>query len=167
VGSNPAAPTKGSHIVCGAFFYLLIVEENMWADFRAFIARGNVIDLAVGIIIGAAFTGVVNSLVNQIIMPPIGLIVGGVDFSNIAIVLREAVGEEPAVTIGIGDFINSLVNFLIVAVAVFFLVRGVTGIMELSGQDDEADAEPEESEPTDTELMLEELKAIRKALEEQ
>jgi large conductance mechanosensitive channel len=89
----------------------------MFKEFREFAMRGNVIDLAVGIIIGAAFTSVVNSLVNNLIMPPIGLLVGRIDFSNLAIPLP---GEG---SIRIGLFINDLVNFLIIAFAVFLIVR--------------------------------------------
>ncbi|MCC7046707.1 MAG: large conductance mechanosensitive channel protein MscL [Alphaproteobacteria bacterium] len=104
----------------------------MLQEFKAFIARGNVIDLAVGIIIGAAFTAIVNSLVNDIIMPPVGLILGGIDFSNIFITLSK--GSYPtlaeaqkagAATLNIGLFINAVIKFLIVAWAVFILVKQV------------------------------------------
>ncbi len=101
-------------------------------DFKAFIARGNVVDLAVGIIIGAAFTTIVNSLVKDIIMPPIGMVTGGVDFSDLYINLSG--GEYPtlaaasaagAATINYGVFLNAVINFLIVAFAVFVLVKQV------------------------------------------
>jgi len=101
-------------------------------EFKEFIARGNVVDLAVGIIIGAAFTAIVNSLVNDIIMPPIGLILGGIDFSNIFVTLGK--GTYPtlaeaqkagAATLNIGLFINAIIKFLIVAWAVFILVKQV------------------------------------------
>jgi large conductance mechanosensitive channel len=109
----------------------------MISEFRKFIMRGNVLDLAVGIIIGAAFTGIVNSLVNDIIMPPIGYALGGVDFSNIFILLKpgaEVAGPYAsladaqaagAVTINIGIFLNAIINFLIVAIFIFLLVRAV------------------------------------------
>jgi large conductance mechanosensitive channel len=106
--------------------------REMWNEFKTFAARGNVIDLAVGIIIGAAFTTVVNSLVNDIIMPPIGQILGGVDFSNLFINLSDgsydslvAAQEAGAATINYGLFINALINFLIIAFAVFLLVKAV------------------------------------------
>ena len=91
---------------------------GMMTEFKEFAMRGNVIDLAVGVVIGAAFGKIVTSLVDQIIMPPIGLLLGGVDFSDIAWTLREATvnaaGEEvPAVAIGVGEFINTVVQFLI------------------------------------------------------
>ncbi|MCC7271519.1 MAG: large conductance mechanosensitive channel protein MscL [Alphaproteobacteria bacterium] len=104
----------------------------MWQEFRAFIARGNVIDLAVGIIIGAAFTSIVDSLVKDIIMPPIGLVLGGIDFSDFYINLSgkpyaslAAAREAGAATINYGVFINALIKFLIVAFAVFILVKQV------------------------------------------
>ena len=107
----------------------------MWNDFKAFIMRGNVLDLAVGVIIGAAFGTVVKSLVDDVIMPPIGLAIGGVDFSNLFVVLKEgATAAAPyaslaeakaagAVTLNYGAFINTIIAFLIVALAVFMLVR--------------------------------------------
>lgn len=104
---------------------------GMIKEFKDFAIKGNVIDMAVGIIIGAAFGTVVKSLVDNVIMPPIGLLLGGVDFSELAIVLKDAVfneaGEEvaAAVTIGYGTFINSVISFLIVAWAVFLLVKSV------------------------------------------
>jgi large conductance mechanosensitive channel len=108
----------------------------MLKDFQKFIARGNVLDMAVGIIIGAAFTTVVNSLVNDVIMPPIGLATGGVDFSNMFIDLSRsgvtsvaAAKEQGLATINYGMFLNAVVNFLIVAAAVFMLVRAVTKLM--------------------------------------
>lgn len=101
-------------------------------EFRAFIARGNVIDLAVGIIIGAAFTAVVTSLVNDVIMPPIGEVLGGVDFSNLFINLSEgdydSLAEAQAAgaaTINYGAFINTIIYFLIVAFVIFLLVRQI------------------------------------------
>ena len=110
----------------------------MWSDFKAFIMRGNVLDLAVGVIIGAAFGTVVKSLVDDVIMPPIGLAIGGVDFSNLFVVLKEgATAAGPyaslaeakaagAVTMNYGTFINTIITFLIVALAIFMLVRIVS-----------------------------------------
>ena len=109
----------------------------MWKDFRAFIMRGNVIDLAIGVIIGIAFGAVVKSLVDDVIMPPIGLATGGVDFANKYTLLKEGAKAPPpyaslaaakdagAVTLNYGAFINTLITFLIVALAVFILVRMV------------------------------------------
>jgi large conductance mechanosensitive channel len=104
----------------------------MFKEFKEFAVKGSMIDLAVGIIIGAAFTGVVNSLVNDILMPPIGLLVGNVDFSNLFLTLTgghfQTVAEAKAggaVTLNYGLFVNTLINFLIVAFAVFLLVKQV------------------------------------------
>jgi len=111
----------------------------MWNDFKAFIMRGNVVDLAVAVVIGAAFSGIVKSLVDDIIMPPIGLVVGRLDFSNLFVVLKD--GPKPhdlpyktvaqahdagAVTWNYGSFISNIIAFLIIAASVFMLVRVVT-----------------------------------------
>jgi large conductance mechanosensitive channel len=104
----------------------------MLKEFKEFISRGSVIDLAVGIIIGAAFTAIVNSLVNDIIMPPIGLLLGGIDFTNFFIILKgtsqgtlKATQDSGAVVIAYGQFINSVIKFVIVAAAVFLLIKQV------------------------------------------
>lgn len=108
----------------------------MFKEFKEFAMRGNVLDMAIGIIIGAAFGPIVNSLVNDIIMPPIGLLLGKVDFSNIFLVLKEGKVAGPyasvaaakaagAVSINLGLFINTIVNFLIVSFAVFILVKNI------------------------------------------
>ena len=92
-------------------------------EFKKFAMRGNVLDMAVGIIMGGAFTPIVNSLVNDIIMPPIGILLGNVDFSQLAITIKAATETTPAVTINYGLFINTIISFLIVAFAVFLLVK--------------------------------------------
>jgi large conductance mechanosensitive channel len=109
----------------------------MWNDFKKFVQRGSVIDLAVGVIIGGAFGGIINSLVNDLIMPPIGFLVGKVDFSNLYINLSG--GDYPslaeahnagAVTINIGLFINALINFLILAFVIFILIHQVNKLQK-------------------------------------
>jgi large conductance mechanosensitive channel len=129
----------------------------MLKEFRDFAMRGNVIDLAVGIIIGVAFTTVVNSLVKDIIMPPIGYILNGIDFSNIFLVLRgdqypslKAAQDAGAVSINFGVFINACINFLIVAFAVFLLVKQVNRFRK------EAPATP--PAPTTSEKLLMEIR---------
>jgi len=105
----------------------------MLQEFREFIARGSVVDLAVGVVIGAAFTAIVNSLVNDILMPPLGLIIGGIDLSNFFITLKGAGGYPTldaakaagAVTINYGLFVNAVIRFLIVAFAIFLIVKQV------------------------------------------
>ena len=113
----------------------------MFAEFKKFAMRGNVLDLAVGVIIGASFTGIVNSLVKDIIMPPIGLALGGVDFSNFFLVIKDG-AKEPgpyvtladavkanAVTINYGLFVNAVINFLIIAFVLFLLVRQINRLL--------------------------------------
>lgn len=108
----------------------------MLKEFRDFALRGNVMDMAVGIIIGAAFTSIVNSLVNDIIMPPLGLLLGGMDFSNLYLTLKPGSPSGPysaladaqaagAVTVNYGLFINALISFILVALAMFFLIRAI------------------------------------------
>ena len=111
----------------------------MFKEFKEFAVKGNVVDMAVGIIIGAAFGAIVNSLVADVIMPPVGLLLGGIDFSNFFIVLKEGATPGPyaalvdaktagAVTINYGIFITAFISFLIVAFAVFLLVKGVNSM---------------------------------------
>ncbi len=95
----------------------------MLKDFKAFIMRGNVVDMAVGVIIGAAFGKIVSSLVSDVLMPPIGLVVGGIDFSNLAVTLKAADGASKAVTLNYGVFINHTIDFLIVSFCVFMVVK--------------------------------------------
>ncbi len=103
---------------------------GMASEFKEFIAKGNVADLAVGVVIGAAFGKIVTTLVDKVIMPPIGLLIGGVDFSKLGIVLKEAsvdaAGKEvPAVVLAYGEFINALIQFVIIAFAIFLVVKAI------------------------------------------
>ena len=130
---------------------------GMVSEFREFIARGNVVDLAVGVIIGAAFNDIVKSLVDQVVMPPIGLVTGGIDFSRLEWVLKP---EDPAteaiekVAIQYGAFLNTVIQFLIVAIAVFLLVKGINQLRRQKA------AEPEAAPvaPTPTEALLTEIR---------
>jgi large conductance mechanosensitive channel len=97
----------------------------MLKEFKRFAMRGNVIDLAVGVVIGGAFGKIVTSLVNDIIMPPIGLLLAGVDLSSLSITLKQATETTEAVTLGYGSFINSIVDFLIIAFAIFMVVKQI------------------------------------------
>ena len=131
---------------------------SLFSEFREFAARGNVVDLAVGVIIGASFGKIVTSLVDQIIMPPIGLLLGRVDFSKLEWVL---VPESPAtaaiekVAIQYGAFINTLIQFLIVAFVVFMVVKGINKMRRDQG--------PAEAAPTATETLLAEIRDELKA----
>ena len=103
---------------------------GMMTEFREFAMRGNVIDLAVGVVIGAAFGKIVTALVDKVIMPPIGLLIGGVDFSKLSIVLKEATvdaagNEVPAVVLAYGEFFNALIQFIIIAFAIFLVVKAI------------------------------------------
>jgi large conductance mechanosensitive channel len=125
----------------------------MLKDFKAFIMRGNVVDLAVGIVIGVAFGAIVTSFVNDVLMPPIGLALGNVDFSNLFVVLKEgadpgpyyslaAAKEAGAVSINYGVFINAVINFLIIAIVVFFFIVRPIAHMHARQQAQEAKPEP-------------------------
>jgi large conductance mechanosensitive channel len=141
----------------------------MLKEFREFAMRGNVVDLAVGVVIGAAFGTIVNALVNDLIMPPIGLLLGGVDFSNLFIVLKEgAKAPGPyatladakaaaAVTVNIGVFINTIINFVIVAFSIFMVVKAVNA----ARRQPPAPAVP--PAPTPSEVLLTEIRDLLRA----
>lgn len=131
---------------------------SMVSEFKEFIAKGNVMDLAVAVVIGAAFGKIVTTIVDKIIMPPIGLLTGGVDFSDRVITLKQATvdaaGEAvPAVVIGIGEFLNTTVQFLIIAMAVFMVVKAINRIQR---KQEEAPAAP--AEPSEEVLLLREIR---------
>jgi large conductance mechanosensitive channel len=133
---------------------------GMMTEFKEFAMRGNVIDLAVGVVIGGAFGKIVSSLVDNIIMPVVGLLTGGVDFSSWAIVLREASvdaggAEVPALVVGIGSFVNAVIQFIIVAFAIFMMIKAINRLHRKQPVE-EAPAEPAE------EVLL--LREIRDAL---
>jgi large conductance mechanosensitive channel len=134
--------------------------KAMWREFRDFAVRGNVVDLAVGLILGAAFTTIVTSLVNDIIMPPIGLLLGGIDFSSFFVTLKgdgtyatpEAAKAAGAVTLNYGLFINAIIKFVIVAFAVFLLVRQINRL--------KIDFSQAAAGPPKQELLLTEIRDI-------
>jgi large conductance mechanosensitive channel len=96
---------------------------SIFDDFKKFAMKGNVVDLAVAVVIGAAFGRIVTSFVNDVLMPPIGILIGGIDFSDLTIILKEASGDTAAVTLNYGMFIQTVINFLIVAFAIFIVIR--------------------------------------------
>ncbi len=126
-------------------------------EFRAFAMKGNVIDLAVGIIIGAAFGKIVSSIVNDIIMPQIGLLVGGVNFSDLKFVMKEAVGDIPAVSINYGNFLQVTFDFLIVAFAVFMLIKAINSAKK---KEDAIASAP--AAPSKEEILLTEIRDLLK-----
>jgi large conductance mechanosensitive channel len=140
----------------------LKIRLSIFGEFREFIARGNVIDLAVGVIVGAAFNDIVKSLVDNVVMPPIGLLLSGIDFAHLQWVLRP---DDPAtkanelVAIQYGLFINTLIKFLIVAWVVFLLVKGVNAIRRR----DAANPPPAKPAPPPQEALLMEIRDLLKA----
>lgn len=144
------------------------LERPAWVrEFQAFVTRGNVVDLAVGIIIGAAFTAIVSSLVKDIFTPIIGLLVGGIDFTNIFVVLSgerrptlAATQQAGAATLNVGLFLNSVIQFMIVAFAIFWLVRVINRLSKKAAAEAPPPAPPA---PTGEEKLLEEIRDILKA----
>ncbi|MBV5341649.1 MAG: large-conductance mechanosensitive channel protein MscL [Deltaproteobacteria bacterium] len=128
---------------------------GMIKEFKEFAVKGNVVDMAIGIIIGAAFGKIITSLVGDVIMPPIGVILGGVDFSNLSIVVKEAVVQKPAVVISYGKFLQTIIDFTIIAFAVFM---GVKGMNALKKKEEAAPAAP--SAPPNQELLLAEIRDL-------
>ena len=130
-------------------------------EFKTFAVKGNVVDMAVGIIIGAAFGKIVSSFVGDIIMPPLGVLIGGVDFSDLAVTLKAAEGDLPAVVLAYGKFIQSIIDFVIVAFAIFM---GSKVINRLKREDevvaDETPAEP--AAPSNEEVLLSEIRDLLK-----
>ncbi len=126
-------------------------------EFKEFAVKGNVIDMAVGIIIGAAFGKIVSSFVGDVIMPPIGVLVGGIDFSYLAFTIKDAVGDNPAVVISYGKFIQTVVDFTIVAFAIFIAIKGIN---TLKRKEEAAPAAP--PEPPAQEVLLAEIRDLLK-----
>jgi large conductance mechanosensitive channel len=133
----------------------------VWREFRDFAVRGNVVDLAVGLILGVAFTTIVNSLVNDVIMPPIGLLLGGIDFSDFFITIKgdsfptiAAAKAAGAVTINYGLFINAIIKFVIVAFAVFILVKQINRL--------KLNIAPPAAPPSKTDQLLTEIRDLLK-----
>ena len=112
---------------------------SMVSEFKSFAMRGNVVDMAVGIIIGGAFGKIVSSFVNDVLMPPIGMLMGGVDFAELAFTLKEAAGDAAAVTVNYGAFIQTVVDFLIVAFAIFMAIKAMNSMKK---KEEEAPAAP-------------------------
>jgi large conductance mechanosensitive channel len=126
-------------------------------EFKEFAVRGNVVDMAVGIIVGAAFGKIVSSMVADVVMPPIGVLVGGVDFSDLAITLRAATEGAPAVVIAYGKFIQTIIDFTIIAFVIFLVIKGIN---RLKRQEEAAPAAP--PAPSKEELLLTEIRDLLK-----
>ncbi|MEM6765711.1 MAG: large-conductance mechanosensitive channel protein MscL [Bacteroidota bacterium] len=130
----------------------------MIKEFREFIMKGNILDLAVAVIIGGAFGKIVTSFVNDIIMPPIGLLLGGVNFTDLKMVLKEAEGEVEAVTLNYGAFVQNIVDFLIVAFVIFLVIKAYNNSKR---KEEEAPAAP--PEPSAEEKLLTEIRDVLKS----
>ncbi len=130
---------------------------SMMSEFKEFAMRGNVVDMAVGIIIGAAFGKIVSSFVADVIMPPIGVLIGGVDFSNLAVTIQDATAEAEAVTIKYGAFLQTVFDFLIVAFAIFMVIKLMNSLKK---KEEEAPAAP--PEPSKEEVLLGEIRDLLK-----
>ena len=129
----------------------------MLKEFKEFAMRGSVLDMAIGIIIGAAFGTIVKSLVADVIMPPIGLLLGGVDFSSLAVTLKAAAGDAEAVAVNYGLFINTVIDFLIIAFAIFMVVKAMNTAMAAGKKEEEA-APAAPPEPTKEDVVLTEIR---------
>ena len=130
---------------------------SMLAEFKEFAIKGNVVDMAVGIIVGAAFGKIVSSFVKDVIMPPIGVMLGGVNFTDLSYTIQEAIGEAPAVAIKYGAFIQTIVDFTIVAFAIFIAVKVMNNLKKK-----EQEAPAEEPKPSNEELLLTEIRDLLK-----
>lgn len=125
---------------------------SLLKEFREFAMRGNVVDLAVGVIIGAAFGKIVSSLVSDIIMPPLGLLIGGIDFKQFSLVLREASGEVPAVVMNYGVFIQNIFDFIIVAFAIFMAIKLINKLRREQPKEEAAPPAPSAEEKLLTDI---------------
>ncbi len=131
---------------------------SILSEFKAFAVKGNVVDMAVGIIIGAAFGKIVTSFVGDVIMPPVGLLIGGVDFTDLAITLKAAEGAAPAVVLSYGKFIQTVLDFVIVAFAIFMGVKAINRLKR-----EEAAAPEVPPAPTKDQELLSEIRDLLKA----
>lgn len=128
---------------------------GMLSEFKSFAMKGNVVDMAVGVVIGGAFGKIVTSFTNDVLMPPIGVMLGGVDFSQLKVVLKDAVGETAAVSINYGTFLNVILDFLIIAFAIFLVVKAMNAAMTATGKQEAAAPPPA---PSKEEVLLTEIR---------
>ncbi|MDL2319536.1 large-conductance mechanosensitive channel protein MscL [Alistipes sp. OttesenSCG-928-B03] len=130
------------------------------SEFKSFAMRGNVVDMAVGVVLGGAFGKIVDSLVKDVIMPPIGVLLGGVDFSNLSVTLKAATETDPAVVIQYGAFINTIISFLIVAMAIFLMIKVMNSFHKKKEEAPAAPAAP--PAPSAEEKLLAEIRDLLK-----
>lgn len=132
---------------------------GMASEFKEFAVKGNVVDMAVGVIIGGAFGKIVSSFVSDVVTPPLGLLVGGVNFNDLAITLKAAAGDVPAVVISYGKFMQSVFDFVIVAFAIFMVIKAINSAKRA----EPAPPPPPPPEPSKEEMLLSEIRDILKA----
>jgi len=130
---------------------------GMLKEFKEFAVKGNVVDMAVGIIIGGAFGKIITSLVGDVIMPPIGVALGGVDFSNLSIIVQEAIDKKPAVVISYGKFLQTIIDFLIITFAIFMAIKAMNSLKKK-----EAEAPAAPAAPPNQEVLLAEIRDLLK-----
>lgn len=133
---------------------------GMLKEFKEFAVKGNVVDMAVGIIIGGAFGKIITSLVGDVIMPPIGVALGGVDFSNLSIIVQEAIDKKPAVVISYGKFLQTVIDFTIIAFVIFMAIKGINSLKRK-----EAEAVAAPVAPPNQEVLLAEIRDLLKKKE--
>lgn len=133
----------------------------MWKEFKDFAMKGKVLDLAVAVIIGAAFGAIVSSLVNDVIMPPLGMLLGGVEFTQLAVTLQEASADTEAVELRYGMFIQKIIDFLIIAFAIFMVIKGYNRMQKKKEEAPSPPAEP--AGPTSEELLAEIRDLLKKS----
>ncbi|NVK22458.1 MAG: large-conductance mechanosensitive channel protein MscL [Kangiellaceae bacterium] len=129
----------------------------MMSEFKQFAMKGNVMDMAIGIIIGGAFGKIVSSFVNDVLMPPLGVLLGGVDFKDLAYTIQEAAGDTPAVTLNYGNFIQTALDFIIIAFAIFMMVKAMNSMKKK-----EEEAPAEDPKPSNEEVLLSEIRDLLK-----
>jgi large conductance mechanosensitive channel len=127
---------------------------SMLQEFKTFALRGNVVDMAVGIIIGAAFSGIVSSLVADVIMPPLGIIIGSIDFSNMSFILKDSVGSQAEVALRYGKFIQKIIDFTLISFCIFMMIKVLNSIRKKE--------ETKDPEPSHEEILLTEIRDILK-----
>lgn len=130
---------------------------GMMSEFKQFAMKGNVMDMAIGIIIGGAFGKIVSSFVNDVLMPPLGVLLGGVDFKDLAYTIQEAAGDTPAVTLNYGNFIQTALDFIIIAFAIFMMVKAMNSMKKK-----EEEAPAEDPKPSNEEVLLSEIRDLLK-----
>lgn len=132
---------------------------GMMSEFKEFAVKGNVVDMAVGVIIGGAFGKIVSSFVSDVVTPPLGLLVGGINFNDLAITLKAAAGDAPAVAISYGKFLQSAFDFIIVAFVIFMVIKAINS----AKRQEPAPPPPPPPEPSKEEILLSEIRDILKA----